>query len=167
MRNVNYTESFKKNAVEKFLNSSSSTLKSTADKLGVPVSTLYGWKAKYANVGTMDETKEIKNKNEYSAEEKLEIIIKTSSMTEDELGVYLRSEGLHLANIKSFKEEFLSSIKTKGRPKLDPELVTLRKEYKLLKRDHKKTQSALAEQSARIILLKKSHEIWGVKEDDE
>jgi len=164
MRNVNYSESFKKSAVEKFLSSNSGTLKNTADKLGVPMSTLYGWKAKYANITSM--TKSKKNK-EYSPEQKLEILIKTSSMNEVELGTYLRSEGLHAADIKTFESDCLSGFKTKGRPKLDPELVNLRKEHKLLKRDHKKTQAALAEQSARIILLKKSHEIWGVKEDDE
>jgi len=164
MRNVNYSESFKKNAVQKFLSSNSGTLKNTADKLGVPMSTLYGWKAKYANVTDM--TKSKKNKS-YSQEQKLEFLIKTSSMSESKLGAYLRSEGLLSSDLDLFKSELTSSLPTKGRPKLDPELVNLRKEHKLLKRDHKKTQAALAEQSARIILLKKSHEIWGVKEDDE
>jgi len=60
MRNVNYFESFKKNAVEKFLSSSSGTLKETADKLGIPISTLYGWKAKYASIPTMTNPKKIK-----------------------------------------------------------------------------------------------------------
>lgn len=164
MRNVNYTESFKKNAVEKFLNSNSGTLKSAADKLGVPISTLYGWKHKYANITSM--TKSKKNKN-YSPEQKLEILIKTSSLTEPELGTYLRSEGLLSSDLKMFKVDLVSSVPTKGRPKLDPEIVSLRSNVKSLSKDLKKTQRALAEQSARIILLKKSHEIWGVPEDDE
>ena len=164
MRNVNYSESFKKNAVEKFLSSNSGTLKSTADKLGVPISTLYGWKHKYANITSMTKSKKIKN---YSPEQKLEILIKTSSMTEPELGTYLRSEGMLSSDLELFKSDLISSVPAKGRPKLDPEVIAIRKDNKLLKRDLKKTQRALAEQSARIILLKKSHEIWGVPEDDE
>ena len=111
-------------------------------------------------------TKSKKNKN-YSPEQKLELLIKTSSMSESELGTYLRSEGLLSSELELFKTDLISSVPSKGRPKLDPELVSTRKEVKLLKRALKKTQSALAEQSARIILLKKSHEIWGVPEDDE
>jgi len=164
MSNVNYTESFKKNAIKKLLSSNSEGLTSIANKLGVPVSTLYGWKAKYANMPSM--TKSTKNKN-YSPEEKLNILIKTSSMIEEDLGAYLRTEGLKSSDLNVFKEDLLSPNPGKGRPRLDPELVASRKDNKLLKRDLKKTQAALAEQSARIILLKKSHEIWGVKEDDE
>jgi len=164
VRSVNYTESFKINAVQKLLSSKSGTLKDTADKVGVPVSTLYGWKAKYANIDNM--TKSKKNKN-YSPEQKLEILIKTSSMTESELGAYLRSEGLLSSELELFKSDLISSVPTKGRPKLDPEVVSLRSSVKNLSKDLKKTQRALAEQSARIILLKKSHEIWGVPEDDE
>ena len=163
MSNVIYTDSFKKSAVLKLVKPSSMTLSAVSKELGLPASTLFGWKSKYAKISTMNDSK--KN-NKLSAEEKLEIISKTYSMNELELGTYLRTKGLHSTDIELFKNDFLSSIKGKGRPKLDPEVVSLRKGNKQLSQDLKKTQKALAEQSARIILLKKSHEIWGIEEDD-
>jgi CII-binding regulator of phage lambda lysogenization HflD len=88
-------------------------------------------------------------------------------MSANEIGEFLRANGLHSSDLDSFKETCLSSFQTKGRPKIDPEVTELRKSKKTLERSLKRTESALAEQSARIILLKKSHEIWGEPEDDE
>ena len=109
------------------------------------------------------------NKKEWTPEQMLEAIIKTASMNEQELGEYLRSNGLLSSELEAFKNDFINFKKEKkrGRPQLDPEVVKLRKQEKQLQRELRKTQTALAEQSARIILLKKSHEIWGTNEDDE
>ncbi len=166
MRCTTYTEQFKKNAVKKLLMPGSPGINPVARKLGVPVTTLFGWKKKYASTGVM---KNIKNKTpqNWTPEQKLQALLETAAMSEQELGAYLRSHGLHSSDLESFKNSFISTQQARGRPKLDPEVAELRKEKKSLERDLKKTQRALAEQSARIILLKKSHEIWGVSEDDE
>ena len=163
---MTYTESFKSNAVAKLLAPGSPGLKATSRKLGVPSSTLFGWKEKYANNSIM---KKIKNKsiNKWSAEEKFEAVIKTASMSENEFGDYLRTNGLYSSDLEAFKKEIVALLPLKGRPKLDPEVVELRKANKELKKDLRRNESALAEQSARIILLKKSHEIWGVEEEEE
>ncbi len=161
-----YTNSFKENAISMLLRPGGLGLSATARKIGIAPSTLFGWKKKYANGIEM---KKSKNKAicNWTPEQKLEAIIMTASMSENELGEYLRSNGLHSSDLELFKSDFISSAPSRGRPKLDPEVVELRKQEKQLKRDLKRTQAALAEQSARIILLKKSHEIWGVDEDDE
>ena len=164
--NSTYTEDFKKNAVETLLRPNSGGLTITSRKLNIPDSTLYGWKKKYANIVDMEKSKS-KLSKDWSPEQKLEALLKTASMSEEDLGQYLRSNGLHSADIESFKKTCLDGFSTKGRPKLDPEVVALRKQNKALDKNLKRNQKALAEQSARIILLKKSHEIWGTPEEDE
>ena len=119
------------------------------------------WKKTYANLEPMKESKD------WTPEKKLQIIAQTLSMTEHELGEFLRANGLHSAELEEWKQNFYSSQKTVGRPKLDPELVALRAEKKSLTSDLKRKDKALAEMSARIILLKKSRLIWGDGEDDE
>jgi len=161
-----YTEDFKKNAVETLLRPGSGGLSVTSRKLNIPDTTLIGWKKKYGNISSMKKSKN-KSNNDWTPEQKLEAIAKTYSMNENELGEYLRANGLYSSDLESFKTDALNGFKSKGRPKLDPEVIELRKEKKLLKRDLKRNQKALAEQSARIILLKKSHEIWGEPEEDE
>ena len=90
-------------------------------------------------------------------------------MDEQELGEYLRSNGMHSSDLQSFRDDFIDSKKKdkRGRPALDPEIHNLRKEVKSLNSNLKRKDAALAEYSARVILLKKSHEIWGTNEDDE
>lgn len=162
--NKTYSEEFKQMAVQKLL-SNSERLSVTARKLDIPNSTLNGWKKKYGNLSSMSKNK--KTTNDWTAEKKLEAIIKTGSMNENELGEYLRSHGLHSDDIERFKQEALTGFKSSGRPKLDPEVLELRKKNKKLEKNIKKKDKALAEYSARVILLKKSHEIWGVPEDEE
>lgn len=161
-----YNESFKQNAIQKLLMPGSPGLSATARNIGIAPSTLFGWKEKYANQAVMKKTKD-KNVNEWTPEQKLDALIKTGAMNENELGEYLRSNGLHTSDLEAFKLDSLAGFKTKGRPKLDPEVVELRKQNKELERDLKKKDKALAEYSARVILLKKSHEIWGTPEEDE
>ena len=62
----------------------------------------------------------------------------------------------------------MDTVKRKaGRPKKDPELAAAQKENKILKRDIRRKDRALAEQTALIILKKKVQEIWEDEEDDE
>jgi transposase len=159
-----YNESFKKNVVEKLLMPGSSGLVATARKFDLPPSTLFCWRKKYANFSVMKKTKTV---NDWTPAQKLDAVMKTYSMNEEELGEFLRSNGLHSSDLEVMKNECLPSSNSKGRPRLDPEVVELRKQNKNLSKDLKRKDAALSEYAARVILLKKSHEIWGTKEDDE
>jgi transposase len=159
-----YNESFRQNAVKTLLSPGSGGLRATASKLDINPSTLFSWKQKYANSSSMKKSKKI---DSWTSEEKLEIVIKTAAMSEQELGEFLRSEGLHSSDLDVIRKHLLAPSSSKGRPKLDPEVVELRKKNKRLESELRKNKDALAEYAARVILLKKSHEIWGTKEDDE
>lgn len=163
-----YNEGFKEAAVKKLLSPGSLGLKRTAHHLGVPSSTLFEWKVKYANKVNMKQTKKLRLVKDWTSEEKLGALLETAKMSENELGKYLRANGLHSSDLESFKHELLSSsTPSRGRPKLDPEVVQLRKDVKILSRDLNKKDKALAEMSARVILLKKSRLLWGEPEDEE
>lgn len=165
MNKTLYSDSFKRNAVSKLLMPGSPGIIRTAAKMGIPISTLFSWKKKYGNITDMKREKQ--NPNKWTPEQKLETLNKTATLSEYELGEYLRSNGLHSSDLERFKNEFLIACKSKGRPSIDPEVSKLKKENSELERALKRSQTALAEQSARIILLKKSHEIWGELEGDE
>lgn len=157
-------ESFKKNAVSTLLMPGSPGLRAVARKFDVHPSTLHCWKRKYANQIDMKKSIPI---DDWTSEQKLDAVIKAASMSEQELGEFLRSNGLHSSDLQTMKNECLPSSKSKGRPKLDPEIVELRNEVKNLTKNLRRKDAALSEYAARVVLLKKSHEIWGTKEDDE
>ena len=165
MKATSYSEEFKKAAVKKYLSSDTSFPKLSLE-LGVSRSALHYWVKKYGITKVMKNSKQ-SNSEKWSAEKKLEAIIKTATMGEQELGEYLRTNGLHSDDLKRFKRSFIDSQASQGRPKLDPELVKLRKANNRLEKDAIRKDRALAEFSARVILLKKSHEIWGTEEDGE
>ena len=133
----------------------------TSRELGVHHVTIRNWMKFHANISSM------KDSNDWTPEKKLQVIAQTLNMNENELGEFLRANGLHSTDLEEWKQNFYGSQKTVGRPKLDPELVELRAKEKELSRDLKRKDKALAEMSARIILLKKSNLLFGGTEDDE
>jgi len=161
MRNT-YSEGFKESTIQKIMMPGGPSIMEMAEKTGVHHTTIRQWKEKYVNVVDMK-----KSKKGWTPEEKLQAVIETSTMSENELGEYLRKNGLHAAELKEWKRDSLAGIKSVGRPKKDPEVFELRKEKKELERDLSRKDKALAEMSARVILLKKRNLLFGVEEDDE
>lgn len=156
-----YSEDFKQSIIQKICSPGGPNIMQMSEKMGVHHTTIRNWLKFYGNNITMKKSKE------WTPEEKLQAIAKTLSMNEHEIGEFLRANGLHSADLEEWKHDFYSSQKPVGRPKLDPELAELRAKEKTLTRDLKRKDKALAEMSARIILLKKSHVLFGLDEDDE
>ncbi len=156
-----FSEEFKDSIIQKSLLPGGPTLVSLAQQHDLPVSTVYGWKQKYAKQTGMSKS------NKWTPEKKLEAIIQTASMNENELGEFLRKNGLHSSDLEQWKKDFYTSQKATGRPKKDPEMAKLEANEKRLKKDLRRKEKALAEMSARVVLLKKSREIFGGDEEDE
>ncbi len=156
-----YSPEFKQSVVQKITLPGGPSIPEMSEKTGIHHTSIRNWIKSYATSGSMKKTKE------WTPETKLQVIAQTLSMSENELGEYLRSNGLHSSELEQWKQEFYSSQKGPGRPKVDPELVELRGKEKELTKDLKRKDRALAEMAARIVLLKKSRLIWGDSEDDE
>lgn len=160
MKNQSYSMKFKQQAVAKFINRGSKSVEQVASELNTSSKNLYRW------TQTINENI-MKNKKEKSTEEKFKILMETAGLNEHDLGEYLRKHGLHSSHLQEWKENFIHSEKSIGRPKKDPEVLILKKEKINLQKDLRRKEKALAEMSARVILLKKSQEIFGDNEEDE
>jgi len=137
-----------------------------SEETGVHHTSLRQWVKEHANGKPM--TKKSKTSNKFTPEEKFQILLETASMKDQALGDYLRKKGLHSAQLEEWKQETLEAMKSSpGRPKKDPEIVELRHKEKRLEKELHRKDRALAEMSARIILLKKSRLIWGGAEEEE
>jgi len=158
-----HTSEFKQSVVQKISLPGGPSILEMSKKMGIHHTTIRRWINIYANNNPMK-----KSKKEWSPEAKLETIIKTATMTENELGEYLRTHGLHSTDLDQWRAEATTGMKSSsGRPKIDPEVIELRNKEKQLTKDLRRKDRALAEMSARIVLLKKSRLIWGDSEDDE
>jgi len=156
-----YSEGFKQSLIQKSLQPGGPSLVSLAVKNGVPISKVYSWKRNYASESKM------KNKSKHTPENKLEIIIETASLSENELGEYLRKNGLHSTDLTRWKDECLSAMKNVGRPALNPALAKSKKKEKELQKNLNRKDKALAEMAARVVLLKKTQLLFADTEEDE
>ena len=128
-----------------------------AKKNNIPYSTVSTWKRK------LFKAKGIKN-NGFSAEEKLDILIITSGMSEQEVSEFCRKKGMYPHMLEEWKKEFIENMKPSKRE--DKEKKLLRKENKKLRKELRRKEKALAEATALLILKKKAEALWGEEEDD-
>lgn len=137
-------------------------------EVGIPYQTLLRWKEESGKVEGMEKSKDKRRPRDWSAEEKLQALNDTAKMNEEELGAYLRREGMHSVQLGQWTKEFLDAQKAmmKG-PGKRRDLSGDKKKIKELERELRRKDKALAEASALLILKKKAELIWGLVEDEE
>jgi transposase len=97
---------------------------------------------------------------DWSPEERLRIVLEASRLSEEELGAFLRREGLQEAVLTDWRAAALDALKPQRKPSGDSRRV--RELEKQLRRKDK----ALAEAAALLVLQKKVQAIWGDEDDD-
>lgn len=158
-----YSKEFKDSVRAKILSRGNRTIAEVCEEAGVGKSTAINW---IKNRGNSSDMKKQKGSQKWSAEQKLKVLIETASLSEAELGSYLRREGLFSSQLDEWKNEFIlsltsSSKKSKfGKDERDQKIKSLEKE--VLRKD-----KALAEATALLILQKKVNLIWGNKDEDD
>jgi transposase len=133
-------------------------------EVDIPSSTLLRWVHELGGRKMENRTAE-----DWSPEERLEAVVKARSLSDDDLGEFLRSQGLFSQDIANWKKDAISGMSSKrkpGRPKHDPDLVAAKEIIKALEKNLRRKDKALAEQTALLILQKKVQEIWGRAEED-
>jgi transposase-like protein len=95
-----------------------------------------------------------------SASEKLRLIIEASSLSEEQLGEFLRREGLRDGDLERFRLEALGGLEGKVHSQQD------RRQIQELERMNAKQAKRLHEAEVLLELQKKVHELWGAKDDD-
>jgi carbamoylphosphate synthase small subunit len=127
---------------------------------------VYGWV--YEERQKRGYQKMSQNKSKFSGELKLQAIINLTTMDEQELGQYLRSNGLYRSQVEEWKREaqsLMSFKQTDSQKKINA--IEKEKDHKIkqLEKDLRKKEKALAEASALLVLKKKANLIWGEEDD--
>jgi len=156
-----YTATFKEAMVKKLTIPGASNVTALAREVGIHQTTLSRWVREYAmGVG---EGMKGKRPQEWSAAEKLEVVIEAGKLDEENLGRYLREKGLHTVHLQQWKQEILEAMEGKRRNgKSDPRDKRIRE----LERELRRKEAALAEAAALLVLKKKAHDIWGDREGE-
>lgn len=162
-----YSEKFKEATIKKMMPPAPVSVPQLCRETGVSDVTLYKWRKEYRNKGVAVPAYKSKPEN-WSAEDKLAVIIETASFNEVQLSEYCRSKGLFKKQIDQWKEEALSgyqksaqATKQQSRHRRED-----KKKIKQLERELKRKEKALAETAALLVLAKKYETIWGEDEEN-
>jgi transposase len=96
---------------------------------------------------------------DWTAEEKLEVVIEAASLPEEELGAFLRRKGLHEAHLKEWRQTVLSGLQKS--PARSKKSTFEARRIRELERELDRKEKALAEAAALLVLKKKARAIWG------
>jgi len=111
-----------------------------------------------------DEVHKPKRPQDWTAMERAEVVLKASRLAPQELGEFLRSQGLHRETLHEWAtalEETLSAQAPRSSRALSDA-----KRIRELERDVARKDRALAETAALLILKKKMALFWGDEESD-
>lgn len=135
-----------------------------AQEFNIPIGTVYTWISDMRNKQGKDL---LQRPNDKTAEEKLQAVIDTVGMTEQEIGAYCRAHGIYTHHLQEWRQKSLSGFDLANDKANRNEYKQVMHENKKLKSELNKKDKALAEVSALLILKKKAELIWGIVDDED
>lgn len=102
-----------------------------------------------------------KRPNDRSAEDKLKVVLEASSLSDEQLGPFLRNKGLHQAHLDQWRSQMLNGLENDFSKKKTGHQIADVKRIQALEKELNRKDKALAETAALLVLKKKVQEIWG------
>lgn len=162
---TNYSKSFKEALVKKVLLQPDKSPRRFAKEAGVSNSALYNWIKGY-NTSNGVGSEPNNCCDNWTTEDRFNMLIETGSLTEEQRGAYCRQKGIFQHQLLNWKKEFMKPKTEVKNAKAQIELRSLRSENNALKKDLRRKEKALAEASALLLLKKKADLILGEPEED-
>ena len=169
-----YTETFKARMVRRMLGPKAVSAHELAGDVGVSQPTLSRWLRETSSFRAMakKDPKEApppvragvaRRPQDWTVDERLRAVAETLALDGEELGVYLRSNGIHREQIEQWRAEARAGLELPSRRRR-PAGET--KRIKELERELRRKDKALAEAAALLVLRKKVQALWGDEDDD-
>lgn len=141
--------------ITKIMNRGDQTVAEVCSQEGVALSVGGRWFYKRDIVPVMKKS----NTGKWSAEAKLNAVLQSSGLNEEEFGVFLRKEGLHSHQVQAWRADILTALAPFTRK---PGFAKDDRDQKIreLEKDLYRKDKALASVSALLILQKKVDLFW-------
>lgn len=159
-----YTDSFKAKMVQRLSPPNAITAMALSKEVGVSQSQLSRWLRLARTVSSVKKDRPLDrvvqpSSISRSASEKLRIVMAAAALGPDELGAFLRREGVHEAELAHWRAAVLEAAETalEGGSARAPARSGDSKRVKELERELRRKDKALAEAAALLVLQKKFH----------
>jgi transposase-like protein len=170
---MDYSEAFKRRMIKRLVGPDAISASALSRETGTAQSTLSRWlrQATTMNLMPQDENSPKdpaavlqRRPQDWTAEQRLRAVMETASMTDAELGAYLRQEGLHEEQLSRWREAALQAVS--GKPASRRKRTAEARRMRQMERELRRKDKALAEAAALLVLQKKVRELWGDEDDD-
>jgi transposase len=176
---VVYTDGFKARMVERMAGPEGISATTLSREVGVSQATLSCWlrrartlgAVKTANSngnGTATMTEQgaggdtpKKRPQDWTAEERLAVVLEAAKLREEELGAFLRAKGLHEAQMVAWRRAVLEALDPRAKKTASKKNSAEGKRIRELEKDLYRMEKALAETAALLTLSKKVRALWG------
>jgi len=111
-------------------------------------------------------TKTPKSPKNWTPEQKMQAVLESSQLTEEDLGAFLRKNGLHESDLKQWRLDMLGGLQGSKPKKKSKGKSAEAKRIRQLEKEVNRKDKALAETAALLVLKKKAQAIWGDEEYD-
>lgn len=166
-----HTKTFKLQAVEKALSrGSDQTLAELAEHYDIGYSTLTRWMQEVRE-GKLSEQSPVagpkaKRPQQWTLEDKLQAIIDTERLSEQEKSRYCRRHGIYVHQLEEWKKALKDKQNNSSDSQLRNEIRELKAQNKRLEKELARKEKALAEAAALIVLKKKAQALFKSDEED-
>lgn len=161
-----YSPVFKRDVVQKILQRKGQKIDEVAKEHGVGRATVFRWLSEHLSDPQGLELRAARPQD-WSVAAKTKALLETSFMNEQEVGVYLRANGLYHCHLKDWKGEVLGVMgrnRKLNRVEKEGAEPLLRQRIKDLQRELRLKEKALREATALLALKKKAELIWADQE---
>jgi len=174
-----YSDMFKRKMIQKMTGPNPTSASALSKQVDVSQTTLSKW-LRYAGIEPpfgfpnntyegnvpMRQTMTAKRPEDWTPEEKLTAVLEAVSLSDDQLGAYLRSKGLHETHLQQWRMQMLNGLGKMAAVKKPKHRVADTKKIQALEKELNRKDKALAETAALLVLKKKVQEIWGDEDND-
>jgi len=174
---MHYTDMFKNAMIQKMAGPGAISASALSKQIDVPQPTLSKW-LRMAGVGLsynfpdnaheytkMAKIKGPKRPNDWSAENKLKVVMEAASLDDEQLGEFLRKKGLHQTHLEQWRLQMLDGLQNGFSKKNARKKKADAKRIRSLEKEINRKDKALAETAALLVLKKKVQQIWGDEDD--
>ena len=160
---MKYSEAFKSKMVRKMTSPGGPSANTLAQDIGVHQSTLSRWLRQAGRVEGMK--KRSQPSRSWNAAQKLEAVLEAASLSEEDLGPFLRRNGLYRKDLEQWREQMLKGLETKLPRRRTSSKTPEGRRIGELEKQLRRKDAALAETAALLVLKKKAQAIWGDEDE--
>jgi transposase len=167
---LNYSDTMKARMISRMTGPNAMSATALSRDVGIAQCTLSRWLREASIMGGMSKSKKDpipQSPRDWPLERKLRVVLESLSLSDQELGAFLRREGLHEAQLQEMRSSVEEAFSDQKKKKRSKKVSSEKKAIKKLEKELARKDKALAEVTALLVLKKKLESYYaGLEEED-